>query len=356
MILFRFLLIKLYITQLRLLNPPKVSEDQLNRAYPENTFVPPLLKIAWERHVLWTRNYREFCLNSLGAFIESTLYSDDTTNLESQRNAYAVLVRTYAHIFHESPGGICWTEITSSPNEFSSSHSLNAEVYPHFETVVTSNLQHPSMKQIADLASSLGFDDVLPIEQFYLNASFYAPFKTHVCIREPIIRQLSEKDYDSLIQEYIKFMIILKTVVIGRNSYNPYLTERSVVLNIFVSLLIFYSDVNYLYPDNVAPSNIIDLIWHSHMLCTREYRDYCANKFGTFLDHHPTIMNSKYSRNDSQGYENTIRIYKELFGKIPPYLWWPRAFDGHVGQPCDSYSRREGLLRNSTHEMTAANI
>lgn len=112
--------------------------------------------------------------------------------------------------------------------------------------------------------------------------------------------------------------------------------------------------MNFLYPDNIAPSNIIDLIWHSHILCTREYREYCASMFGKFLDHHPTIMNTKYARNDNQGYENTIRIYKELFGVIPPYTWWPRAFDGHAGHPCAAISRRDELLRNSAQQQITA--
>ena len=67
-------------------------------------------------------------------------------------------------------------------------------------------------------------------------------------------------------------------------------------------------------------------------------------------------MNTRYSRDDSRGYENTIRIYKELFGVIPPYSWWPRTFDGHAGHPYNSHSRREVLLRDSVHEITAANI
>ena len=71
--------------------------------------------------------------------------------------------------------------------------------------------------------------------------------------------------------------------------------------------------------------------------------------FGTLLDHHPTIMNTRYARNDSQGYDETIRIYKELFGRIPPYNWWPRAFDGHAGHPSGVGQRREELLRE--HRM-----
>lgn len=197
----------------------------MNRVYPEDMFIPPLLRIAWERHMLWTRNYREFCLNSLGAFIESSLYSDDVTLVKSRREAYAVLIRLYAHVFHESPSVLCWTAIPPSDGETAFHESFNSECYPSFDSVVTPDLRHTNVERIANLASSLGFDDILPLEQFSLDASFYDSFKKHVLIREPAIRQLSERDYDNLMQEYIKFMIILKTVVIGRNSYNPYLTE-----------------------------------------------------------------------------------------------------------------------------------
>ena len=222
----RLLLIKLYITHLRLLKQSQLSEDQLNRMYPEDTFVPPLLRIAWERHVLWTRNYREFCLNNLGAFIESSICSNDPTVVKSQQNAYAVLKLLYAHIFHESPAKICWTDIPSSDDELFSNTYVDTQVYPPFESVITSNLVHPYNERIANLASSLGFDDILPIQHFCLDNSFYVSFKIHVYTREPTICQLSEQDYDGLLQEYIKFMIILKTVVIGRSSYNPYLSER----------------------------------------------------------------------------------------------------------------------------------
>jgi hypothetical protein len=62
------------------------------------------------------------------------------------------------------------------------------------------------------------------------------------------------------------------------------------------------------------------------------------------MDHHPTIMNTQFARNDNQGYENTIRVYEELFSVIPSYKWWSRHFNGPAGHPSYRSSMRRDMM------------
>ena len=44
----------------------------------------------------------------------------------------------------------------------------------------------------------------------------------------------------------------------------------------------------WLYPDRLlVPTQEIDLVWHCHILNTRQYRQDCQNLFGHYLDHDP---------------------------------------------------------------------
>ena len=221
-------MIKMYITQLRHQNQNNFSEDQLNLLYPEDIYVPSTLKIIWQRHILWTRNYREFCLLRLGVFLDYPLETDDPGITQYRRNAFAIFTKVYPYIFHTTPSGQCWNNLEFIRDESADASDPRGHetIYPPYDEVIVASPPHPSITRVENLASSIGFDDILPIEHFCLDSSFYLPFKTHVCLREPLIRQLSAEDYDKLLHEYIKFMIILKTVVIGRNTYNPNFSEK----------------------------------------------------------------------------------------------------------------------------------
>ena len=38
----------------------------------------------------------------------------------------------------------------------------------------------------------------------------------------------------------------------------------------------------------LTPSTLVDQGWHAFVIHTRDYREYCAEKYGCFIDHNPT--------------------------------------------------------------------
>jgi hypothetical protein len=70
-----------------------------------------------------------------------------------------------------------------------------------------------------------------------------------------------------------------------------------------------------------TPSLSIDEVWHVHILHTADYQRF-GNACGRTLHHSPG-MPSQAPTFDLQ-YEETLRRYKERFGREAPALVWPR--------------------------------
>lgn len=70
-------------------------------------------------------------------------------------------------------------------------------------------------------------------------------------------------------------------------------------------------------PENLCAmySRRIDMIWHQHILHTREYEKFCESVFGHFVHHLPHIyMNIFDTRSDMKAWLNE---YKRAFGDLP---------------------------------------
>ncbi len=71
---------------------------------------------------------------------------------------------------------------------------------------------------------------------------------------------------------------------------------------------------------NLAPTNLMDKVWHMHILDTRRYAEDCEAMFGRLLHHRPN-----YKSIDSDGDESNLTIafermsslYSERFGHDP---------------------------------------
>lgn len=50
-----------------------------------------------------------------------------------------------------------------------------------------------------------------------------------------------------------------------------------------------------------SPSKIVDEAWHSFILHTREYADYCLRKFGKFIHHVPQRIQTDGSNSCNNG-------------------------------------------------------
>ena len=78
------------------------------------------------------------------------------------------------------------------------------------------------------------------------------------------------------------------------------------------------------YPGaDIVPCEIVDELWHQHILDTRAYREDCERLFGRFLEHYPYFgMNGP---EDAQAlddaYADTLERYRRAFGEPPAATW-----------------------------------
>ncbi len=74
---------------------------------------------------------------------------------------------------------------------------------------------------------------------------------------------------------------------------------------------------------DVVPCQIVDEMWHQHILDTAAYREDCDAIFGRFLDHFPYF--GMRGEDDAQAldnaYEETVERYRAAFGEPPADTW-----------------------------------
>jgi hypothetical protein len=72
--------------------------------------------------------------------------------------------------------------------------------------------------------------------------------------------------------------------------------------------------------EKLAPSSEIDKIWHTFILFTKEYREYCMHFIGKFIDHVPDLK--KDLSPTSENYLlNTVKNYESVFGTLKNNIW-----------------------------------
>lgn len=67
-----------------------------------------------------------------------------------------------------------------------------------------------------------------------------------------------------------------------------------------------------------------DDLWHTFLLFTREYADFCDHVAGRFLHHMPGVnQNDRQVAKFKGDYANLWRDYPVVFGEPPPSSVWP---------------------------------
>jgi len=75
----------------------------------------------------------------------------------------------------------------------------------------------------------------------------------------------------------------------------------------------------------IAPSPLVDEVWHMHILDTRQYMKDCDQLFGSYLHHAPSFGSSKQEKQEmGDRYTKTLQVYESLFKEPAPVLIWPR--------------------------------
>jgi hypothetical protein len=74
----------------------------------------------------------------------------------------------------------------------------------------------------------------------------------------------------------------------------------------------------------VIPSQMVDKVWHLHLLYTRSYwEDLCDNILKTPLHHHPGSATGEQRHFFWGNYEATLKSYETIFRHSPPADIWP---------------------------------
>jgi hypothetical protein len=74
----------------------------------------------------------------------------------------------------------------------------------------------------------------------------------------------------------------------------------------------------------IAPSEIVDKAWHTHLTYTRSYYDGMCRLIGRIIHHEPGSVDTSDPNKYKTAYQNTLRLYQFVFGANPPRKIWTR--------------------------------
>lgn len=70
----------------------------------------------------------------------------------------------------------------------------------------------------------------------------------------------------------------------------------------------------------VSPSEIVDTVWHQHLIFTQSYQDFCA-LIGKQIQHIPSTHNREEYEKFKLAKERTQKLYVLNFGEQPINIW-----------------------------------
>src|SRR6218665_2909699 len=70
----------------------------------------------------------------------------------------------------------------------------------------------------------------------------------------------------------------------------------------------------------VSPSEIVDIVWHQHLIFTQSYQSFCT-LLGKQIQHIPSTHNRDEFEKFSQAKERTQKLYSTIFGEQPKSIW-----------------------------------
>lgn len=84
-----------------------------------------------------------------------------------------------------------------------------------------------------------------------------------------------------------------------------------------------YYTVALLDPSNPhALSSTLDPFWHTHMLFSRQYAEFCKQIVGEFMHHEPLDKTNEVAVQDvTRKYQYTMEIHPQLFTEVDKTFW-----------------------------------
>lgn len=83
--------------------------------------------------------------------------------------------------------------------------------------------------------------------------------------------------------------------------------------------------VKALHPDkSYGMKGPIDELWHTFIIFTQDYMQFCERTYGGYLHHRPALDTPAIARVEDSPYRAFLHDYEEAFGEEAPYHLWPR--------------------------------
>jgi len=122
-------------------------------------------------------------------------------------------------------------------------------------------------------------------------------------------QKISSFNLDEMEGEY-NFSVRLAS----ENGWTKYMTEKAILEYKKFMYLAAISE------NMVSPSEIVDLVWHQHLIFTQSYESFCAI-LGRKIEHIPSTHNPANESQFKQAMRNTQQLYRENFGNQPEDIW-----------------------------------
>ncbi|WP_267403617.1 MULTISPECIES: hypothetical protein [unclassified Chryseobacterium] len=76
-------------------------------------------------------------------------------------------------------------------------------------------------------------------------------------------------------------------------------------------------------PNGASPSEIVDKVWHMHLIYTQNYwEEFCPNILQQKLHHHPSNGGQNENEKHKNWFSETLTNYEKIFQEIPPHEVW----------------------------------
>lgn len=102
--------------------------------------------------------------------------------------------------------------------------------------------------------------------------------------------------------------------------------EESWTKNFTAEAIAEYKKFIYLccvLPNGASPSEIVDKVWHMHLVYTQNYwEEFCPNILQQKLHHHPSNGGQNETEKHRNWFQDTLTNYEEIFQQKPPEEIW----------------------------------
>ena len=93
----------------------------------------------------------------------------------------------------------------------------------------------------------------------------------------------------------------------------------------------------------VSPSEIVDIVWHQHLIFTKSYEDFCQI-LGNKIGHYPSTKKRSEVQMFKNAVQNTKAKYFEVFGEQPVDFWEDKNMFDNFNLPKSNYKFQSIIL------------